>query len=207
MDKRRAGLSGIALLAIATGLLAGFAGLRNAGLVDTARALIRGQLPQSRESALSGERVAVARGLSDALRNAGAAMGQAGNAVINSITGGTAGKAGWKLGNVKPHVLAAATAIGNQYGLKTMYGVRSDPFSAHPEGRAVDYMINDMGPNGASFGQAIAGQLVLRAAEWRVRLVIWNRQVWSWERRNEGWRPYTGTTNPHTDHVHGEHYS
>jgi hypothetical protein len=35
-----------------------------------------------------------------------------------------------------------------------------------------------------------------------VSYIVWNRQIWSKKRAAEGWRPYTGTSNPHTDHVH-----
>lgn len=34
-----------------------------------------------------------------------------------------------------------------------------------------------------------------------LKYVIWNRQIWSRARANEGWRPYTGK-NPHTKHMH-----
>ena len=33
-------------------------------------------------------------------------------------------------------------------------------------------------------------------------MIIWNRRIWAWHRRGEGWRAYKG--NPHTDHLHVE---
>lgn len=35
----------------------------------------------------------------------------------------------------------------------------------------------------------------------RTKYVIWNRRIWSRDRRSEGWRPYEGD-NPHDHHVH-----
>lgn len=44
---------------------------------------------------------------------------------------------------------------------------------------------------------AVGGHPALRSGAY----VIWNRHIFSFDRRNEGWRPYTGT-NPHDHHCH-----
>lgn len=41
---------------------------------------------------------------------------------------------------------------------------------------------------------------VMRGAEFRVKLIIWDRRIWN-PSRSMTWRPYTGS-NPHTKHMH-----
>ena len=53
--------------------------------------------------------------------------------------------------------------------------------------------------------QRAANFLVANAGPLKVQQVIWNGQIWTWPRRSEGWRTYTGGTGPvggHYDHVH-----
>jgi hypothetical protein len=35
-----------------------------------------------------------------------------------------------------------------------------------------------------------------------VMYIIWNRRIWRSYRPTIGWQPYSGTPNPHTDHIH-----
>lgn len=186
------GMNGVALVLVTVGGLALLAGLRNAGLVDTARALIRGQLPASRDSAIEQERTTVEK----VLQNIGSVLGTAGSMMIEGLTGGAAK---YRLGPVRPHVARVADLIGGHFGLKTIGGWRSsDPFPDHPAGLALDFMIDDM-PNGQAIGEEIAKILIQYAANFRVKYIIWNRRSWNPQRGT--WVAYTGS-NPHTDHVH-----
>lgn len=186
------GMNAVALLLVTVGGLALLAGLRNAGLVDTARALIRGQLPQSRESTIDRERGAVAK----ALEGVGQAVGDAGALLLQGLGGGSK----YKLGPVKAHVARVADLVGNYFNLKTIGGWRaSDPYPDHPAGLALDFMIDDI-PNGTAVGDQIAAILIQYAAAFRIKYIIWNRRSWNPERGT--WEAYTSTSNPHTNHVH-----
>lgn len=177
-----------------------FAGLRNASVTDTLRALIRGKLPPSRGSDLEPERETMLRVLQKA-QDLGAKLGDAATGLIGGIGTLPSPSGKYKLGPVKAWTAQVAELIGTRFGLKTIGGWRaSDPYPDHPGGYALDLMIDDM-PGGAALGQQIADFLVANWRELKVRYVIWNRRVWSVSRIAEGWRPYTGT-NPHTDHVH-----
>lgn len=72
--------------------------------------------------------------------------------------------------------------------------------SLHGEGRACDLGIR---PYSASYGTALAQALVDHHEALGVQLVIWNRRIWSVNKRSQGWRPYGGQS-PHTDHLHVE---
>lgn len=101
----------------------------------------------------------------------------------------------YSLGPVKPWVQKAADELGNLFGIKTIGGWRkTDPFPDHPSGHAIDLM--------TTTGTALAEYARANAKRLGIKYIVWNRQVWSQARAAEGWRPYTGTTNPHTDHVH-----
>lgn len=190
------GMNGVALVLVTLGGLAVLAGLRNAGLVDTARALIRGQLPTSRDSTIGSEREGVAK----ALENVGSAIGGGAANMLNALSGVT-GR--YKLGPVKPHVARVADLIGGYFGLKTIGGWRAnDPYPDHPAGLALDFMIDDI-PNGKAVGDQIAAIVMQYAAAWRVEYLIWNRRTWNPKRGT--WLPYQGS-NPHTDHVHVTFY-
>lgn len=100
------------------------------------------------------------------------------------------------LGPVKPWVKTAADALAAKFSIKTMYGWRPvDPFPDHPSGLAVDFMINSK-----ANGDQLAAYVVQNASALNVKYLIWYRQEWSV--KNPTWRPYTSSTNPHTDHVH-----
>lgn len=102
--------------------------------------------------------------------------------------------------NLKPWVIAAGNELQQRFGLKTIGGWRrTDPFPDHPNGLALDLMIDDI-PNGRSIGDAIAAYLVANASRLNVKYIIWYRREWSV--KNPKWRPYTDTPNPHIDHVH-----
>lgn len=101
----------------------------------------------------------------------------------------------YSLGAVKPHVAAAANSIGPMFGIRTIYGWRPvDPFPDHPSGLALDFMI----PNRQT-GDALAAYVIANAGSLGVKYLIWYRQTWN---PAKGWHPYTGSSNPHTDHVH-----
>ncbi len=186
------GMNGVALVLVTVGGLALLAGLRNAGLVDTARSLIRGQLPASRDSTIATERTGVAK----ALENVGSAIGSGGANMLNALSG-VVGR--YKLGPVKSHVARVADLVGSYFNLKTIGGWRaSDPFPDHPAGLALDFMIDDI-PNGKAVGDQIAAIVIQYASAWRVDYMIWNRRTWN--PRRGTWETYTGS-NPHTDHVH-----
>lgn len=104
------------------------------------------------------------------------------------------------LGPVKPWVFDSANMLAAKFFIKTMYGWRPvDPFPDHPSGLAVDFMISNL-PNGKATGDALAAFVQKNAAALNIRYLIWYRQEWSV--KNPTWRPYTSSTNPHTDHVH-----
>jgi cell wall-associated NlpC family hydrolase len=81
------GLSGFSLAVIAGGFIVAYAGLRNASVPDTLRALLAGKQPESRPSALGESRVQVARAL------ASSAQG-----TLSDLTGGTTLQPGTTLG-------------------------------------------------------------------------------------------------------------
>lgn len=108
------------------------------------------------------------------------------------------------LGPVKPHVASAANMLAGKFGIKTMYGWRPvDQFPDHPSGLAVDFMVSNLS-GGKAVGDALAAYVVQNAKALGVKYVIWYRQVWN---ANDGWHPYTSTSNPHTDHVHVTWYA
>ncbi len=107
----------------------------------------------------------------------------------------------YNLIGMKPAAAATVRELGTRFGIKTIYGFRADTLPEHPSGRAADFMINDL-PNGKAVGDALANYVVANAASIRPINVIWNTRIWTAARASEGWRRYTGTSNPHTDHVH-----
>jgi hypothetical protein len=103
----------------------------------------------------------------------------------------------YSLGAVKPHVAKGANLLGHMFGVGTIGGVRADALPDHPSGLAIDLMTSDLAQ-----GQRIADYAKAHATQLGVAYIIWNRHIWSVQRDREGWRAYTGTSNPHTDHVH-----
>lgn len=103
----------------------------------------------------------------------------------------------YALGAVKPWVRAAAEEIGPKFGVTTIYGWAPGRYD-HPKGLALDFMVY----RNKARGDAIASYTQANASRLAVTYIIWYHKVWSVEQASEGWRPYSGTPNPHTDHVH-----
>jgi hypothetical protein len=82
--------------------------------------------------------------------------------------------------------------------------------SAHYEGRALDIMFRPYeNPERKRAGWVTAHWLVANADRLGIATVIYDAQIWTARRSDEGWRPYThpsgDTSNPtlqHVDHVH-----
>ncbi len=178
---RPAGISGLAVAAIALGGFLVFAAIRDVELIPGLREILQGKIPAGKPPTKRA--------------NFGATSGGA----SGGPTGSPAAPGTCKLGPVLTHVATLANEIGGMFKLKTIGGWRAtDPFPDHPSGRAVDLMINNI-PNGKATGQAIADYLVANDKKYRVDYIIWNERSWNSRRRT--WQIYGGT-NPHTDHVH-----
>lgn len=129
------------------------------------------------------------------------------SATLASLTGPAPAPSGgggfvstkYNLGNVKPHVAAAAREIGGRFGVAEVGGFSyrniagTTSLSDHALGLALDFM--------TTAGDGIAAYAMSNAARLGVTYIIWDRRIWSVERAAEGWRPYYGVS-PHTDHVH-----
>jgi hypothetical protein len=176
---RGGGISGLAVAMAGLGVYLVYAGIRNVPFVDGLRELATGRVPTPRPATPTAVSF-----------NTGAA-GSAAGAVVGGAVGGS-GK--YDLGPVKAHVRAAAEELGPRFGIKTIGGWRVQADGDHPRGLALDFMTRT--------GQALADFLVANHARYKISYVIWNRRIWNQARAGEGWRTYTGTSNPHTDHVH-----
>ncbi len=100
----------------------------------------------------------------------------------------------------KPHVISVANELGTKFGIKTVGGWRAQgsvPGSKHPDGLALDLMINNI-DNGKTVGEKLAAYAVANAGSYGITEVIWNHRIWS---RSKGWHDYNGPS-AHTDHVH-----
>lgn len=192
-------LSGLALLIAAAGWVLIYAGIKNATVLDTLRALARGQQPQSRASDLDPARTGVIRSLKASI---GSAVGGAADQLASGLA---AGQHHFNVGPVKPWVQAAADEIGSRFQLTDIGGWRAqDPFPDHPAGLALDFMLSSRGPSTLGTATAVGDQLaqyvIDNAARLKVEYMIWNRRSWNPTRGT--WVPYSDTSNPHTDHVH-----
>ena len=105
----------------------------------------------------------------------------------------------YTLGTVKAHVAAAANEVGPKFGIKTIYGFAAGQWD-HPKGLALDFMINNI-PKGKAAGDALSKYVEANHKRLGVTYIIWYKQTIDF-RNNRGWHNYTGTSNPHTDHVH-----
>ncbi|MEO7588405.1 MAG: SH3 domain-containing protein [Arachnia sp.] len=100
--------------------------------------------------------------------------------------------------NIVRHIWANYPAI------TTMYGWRRDVTPDHPAGRAVDVMIPGYKSNSA-LGWEIARYMRANAKRFNINYIIFDQQIWSVGRDNEGWRKMAnrgGDTANHKDHPH-----
>ncbi len=91
-----------------------------------------------------------------------------------------------------------------QPAITTMYGWRRDATPDHPGGRAVDVMLPNYKSNSA-LGWEIASYYRANAAEFGITYIIFDQQIWSVQRNNQGWRKMSSRGNDtanHKDHVH-----
>lgn len=100
---------------------------------------------------------------------------------------------------LKDYVLADADQIAAAKSVKsamTYQPAAGSVPSDHPS-RAVDFMVSNK-----SEGDTIAAYARDNHELWNLSYIIWNRKIISNKDGWKAWRPYTGTDNPHTDHVH-----
>ncbi len=102
----------------------------------------------------------------------------------------------YHLGNVKPHVKAAAEEVGEKFDYSTIGGWRavgSVPNSDHPKGLAIDLMTLSK-----TKGDATVAYLIANASRLGITYIIYWRQIWH---PGKGWSDYDGPS-AHTNHVH-----
>lgn len=177
------------------------------------RAVIRGRVMNLGED-LSDALLAIVRGdtkeFTAVLNRTGEGfipeVGVTGDAVGGAAANGAwaiTGQIKYKLGNVKPHVAAAASKYGPQFGITDIGGYRavgSVPGSDHPKGLALDFMID--AKKDKARGDALAAALL---QDPQVKYVIWDKRI-NDRRNSKGWQPYSGPSD-HTDHVHASFLS
>jgi hypothetical protein len=103
---------------------------------------------------------------------------------------------------VTAEILSAVARQGFQ--ILTVYGITDH--ADHNNRRCVDYMINSPGL-GIPAGDAIAKYVIANADRLRVNWMIWNHRIWrrvANDKGPAGWSEYTGTSDPHINHVHLE---
>lgn len=112
---------------------------------------------------------------------------------------------------LQPDTLLVLRCTKHQFPkITTIYGVRADPLSDHPSGRAVDLMISSAYANfrsgdAVAYGTSVAEWVKSHQAELGVQYIIWRQHIWNIGRASEGWRPMSDRGNPtanHFDHVH-----
>ncbi|MFD2078710.1 hypothetical protein SAMN05421678_113200 [Actinopolymorpha cephalotaxi] len=83
--------------------------------------------------------------------------------------------------------------------------------SEHKEGRALDIAFNARSPRERAAAEDFLRWLLApdqygnqnaMARRLGVMYIIWDHQIWRSYRASSGWQPYSGTPNPHTDHIH-----
>ncbi len=110
------------------------------------------------------------------------------------------------VGVTEPTRLKCAEIIAAFPGITHVYGYAVAP-SDHVNRRCIDFMV----PN-RQLGDQVAAYIATHAPRLGVNGQIWNRRVMGFPHQPNPpyrgpagtWRPYTGTGNPHTDHVHVE---
>jgi hypothetical protein len=101
------------------------------------------------------------------------------------------------------NVESTVRALAARFGFTDVGGVRkADQFPDHPGGYAADFMTKSRGQ-----GDQLTAFAVSQPAQLGVDYMIWYGKVWDIDKDPVGlphsqWRTYTGTSNPHTDHVH-----
>lgn len=91
-----------------------------------------------------------------------------------------------------PHVRRAVGIIQSKFPVKGSTYVGHQPRM----GLAADFMCSK------AVGDKLAVWARQNASSLGIEYIIWWRRIWNIRRDSEGWRHYTGTPNPHTDHVH-----
>jgi hypothetical protein len=90
-------------------------------------------------------------------------------------------------------------AVCNALPVLTTYGGYA-PRGEHSDGTAIDFMVPS-----TAVGYQLAEFARQNAAALNIRIVIWNRRIWTPERSSEGWRYMEdrgSVTANHEDHVH-----
>ena len=120
-------------------------------------------------------------------------------------------------GGLTPRARTVLEEIETSHGPLTVGGFDPDGIdsghiagSAHYDGRAIDIFFRPHDdPASKRSGWVVAHWLVVNADRLGIATVIYDDQIWSARRSDEGWRPYThpsgNTTDPtlrHLDHVH-----
>ncbi|MDX1622027.1 MAG: hypothetical protein R3320_13605 [Nitriliruptorales bacterium] len=114
----------------------------------------------------------------------------------------------------KPGTVALAQLLLEIYPETRNFGIAracdAGPRSEHKEGRAFDWGARVVDAEERAAVEDFIGRLMATDAEGNqhalarrmgVMYLIWNRQIWSSHRADEGWRPYNGPS-AHVDHVH-----
>ena len=92
-------------------------------------------------------------------------------------------------------------------------GVRDGhmPGSTHYDGRAVDIFFRPISPSSKVRGWAVASYLAAQAERLEIQTIIFDDQIWTARRADEGWRDYDAPSNDepatqaileHRDHIH-----
>ncbi|NHC45743.1 hypothetical protein [Motilibacter aurantiacus] len=113
-----------------------------------------------------------------------------------------------------PRAAAVRTQVERVFGRQSLGGFAPGGVStghmegsAHYEGRALDVFFRPASRANQRSGWAVAHWLVTHARQLHVATVIYDDQIWTARRSDEGWRPYR-TSDPsndilqHRDHVH-----
>lgn len=109
---------------------------------------------------------------------------------------------------MKPATVAVGRYVEQSFPqITTIGGHRQDVTNDHPSGRAIDVMIPDYTTAaGNALGWQIARDLQAKAPQLGISYLIFDEQIWSVARGDEGWRPYSGKNGSdsarHFDHVH-----
>lgn len=114
---------------------------------------------------------------------------------------------------LKPNALRVLRCVAQEFGSDRWWAGVADrannPTSNHPQGLGVDVGIPDFETDeGNAAGWLIADWLQANAQVLGVSEIIWDDQIWTVQRADEGWREHTraedggSATARHLDHVH-----